>query len=142
VSGAEDRIAAGETVVDRYEGTETWLRTDRRLLRETATGVDTVGLESVLEVRRTSGDRDTRYLVAGLAALTLAVVLPTVAAAANVAFLAVAPAAALLAVACPLGLALWYRSSTVFLELRLRDPVGAPWRLPDTEAAERFLEDL
>ncbi len=142
MSGIEDRIVGGETVEDRYEGSETWLRTDRRLLRETAGGVDTVGLESVVGVRRTSGDRDGRYLVAGLTALTLAVVLPTVAAAANVAFFTVAPVAALLAVACPLGLVLWYRSSSTFLELRLRDPAGPPWRLPDTEAAARFLENL
>jgi hypothetical protein len=139
VSEVDERVAAGETVEARHEGRETWLRTDRRLLRETATGVETVGLDAVVGVRRTSGDRDTRYLVAGLAALTLAVVVPTIAAAVSVSFFAVAPVAALLALACPLALLLWYRSSTVFLELRLDDPAREPWRLPDTEAAAAFL---
>lgn len=140
MTGAESRVAAGETVEGRYDGEETWLRTDRRLLRETAAGVDTIGLEAVRGVRRTSGDRDNRFLVAGLAALTLAVVLPTTAAAANVPVFTVAPAAALLAIACPFGLLLWYRSSTVFLELRLEDPVRSPWRLPESEEAAAFLE--
>lgn len=142
MSAAEERVAAGETVEARYEGHETWLLTDRRLLRETADGVDTVGRESVGGVYRTSGDRDGRFLVAGLAALTLAVVLPTLAVAANVALFTVAPAAALLALACPFGLALWYRSSTVFLELRLDAPVGDPWRLPENAESEAFVERL
>lgn len=142
MSTVDGRVAAGETVEARYDGEELWLRTDRRLLRQTATGVDTLGLDAVTGVRRTSGDRNSRFLVAGLAALTLAVVLPTVAAAANVPFFTVAPAAALLAIACPFGLFLWYRSSTVFLELRLEDPVRSPWRLPESEEAGAFLEGL
>ena len=144
MSGVEARVAGGETVEARYEGdgTERWLRTDRRLLRETPDGVDTVGLDAVVGVGRTSGDRDTRLLVAGLGALTLAVVLPTVAAAANVAFFAVAPASALLALACPFALLLWYRSSTVFLELRLDASVTGSWRLPESEEAKAFFEGL
>jgi hypothetical protein len=139
VTTVDDRVAAGETVEARHEGGETWLRTDRRLLRETATGVETVGLDAIVGVRRTSGDRDTRYLVTGLAALTLAVVVPTVAAGVSVSFFTVVPVAAVLALACPLALLLWYRSSTVFLELRLEETAREPWRLPDTAEAAAFL---
>lgn len=139
-STAEARVAAGETVEDRYEGGgETWLRTDRRLLRETASGVETLSLDAVEGVHRTSGDRDVRLLVAGLAALTLAVVFPTAAVGVGLSFMTVAPVAGLLAVACPVGLLLWYRSSAVFLELRVTPPAGRPWRLPESEGAAEFL---
>lgn len=142
MSSVEARVADGETVEARYEGQETWLRTDRRLLRETADGVETVGLDAVVGVRRTSGDRDTRLLVAGLSALTLAVVLPTVAVAVGVGPFTVAPAVAVLALACPVGLMLWYRSSTVFIEVQLDETVQVSWRLPESEEATAFFEGL
>jgi hypothetical protein len=138
----DDRVAGGETIERRYEGEETWLRTDRRFIRETVDGIGTLSLDAVEGTYRISGDRNTPYLVAGLAALTLAVVLPTAAVGGGVPFFTVAPIALVLAVASPVGLILWYRSSTVFLQLRVDEPVGSPWRLPDSDEVRRFFDGL
>ncbi|MFB6117941.1 hypothetical protein [Halosegnis sp.] len=100
----------------------------------------TVDPATIQSARIVSGGRDTRPLIAGLAALLLAVLVPTAAVGAGVDFLTVAPVAAGLFLATPVGLALWLRSGERLLvvetdERTLREPVT------DEERAERIVKE-
>jgi hypothetical protein len=132
----EDRLGPDERVLARYDGAERWLCTDRRLLRTEGE----LPLSAVRSVERT-GSRDVRYLVAGLASLTLAVLVPTLAVGAGVEFFAVVPLAAVLALGCPVGLGLWFRSSEDVFTVRSDglDGTAGPWRLPADEEASAFV---
>lgn len=135
----EERVGSGERVLASYDGEERWLLTDRRLLRGTG---GELALSAVDSVERVRGGRDLRYLVLGLASLTLAVVIPTVAVGLGVAFFTIAPVGALLAVGCPVGLVLWFRSTATYFEIQF-DALGgqsrADWRLPVGEEASGFI---
>jgi hypothetical protein len=134
----EERVGVDETVLASYEGAEAWLLTDHRLLRgETAE----LPLSAVRSVERVTGGRDLRYLVLGLASLTLAVVLPTAAVGAGIGFFTVAPVTALLALGCPVGLVVWFRSGEQVYQVEFdahADQSRSDWRLPTDEQGTRF----
>jgi predicted LPLAT superfamily acyltransferase len=136
---AEERVGVDETVLASYEGAETWVLTDRRLLRGE---MAELSLSAVRSVERVTGGRDLRYLVLGLASLTLAVVLPTAAVGAGLGFFTVAPVAAVLALGCPVGLVVWFRSGGQVYEFQFDarpEQSRSEWRLPDDERAARFV---
>ena len=105
-------------------------------------GDERIEAATVTDARIVPGPRDTRPLVGALAALLLAVLVPTFAVGVGVDFFAVAPVGAVLFLAAPVGLALWLRSDERVLvvetaEATYREPLDA-----DAEArAERIVEE-
>ena len=103
---------------------------------------EVVDATAVQQARIQPGGRNTHPLVAGLASLLLAVVVPTVAVGTGTDFLAVAPVGAALFLAAPVGLALWLRSGQRVLVVEAatttyREPLDA-----ENEArAERIVEE-
>jgi hypothetical protein len=135
----EDRLEPDESVLaSHHAGDRRWVLTERRLLR----GERTVPLGSVRGVERVTLGRDLRYLYAGLASLTLAVLVPTLAVGAGIAFASVVPVGAVLAVGCPAGMVLWFRSTTVAFDVDVDDEGETVWRLPDEDGAAAFAEQV
>lgn len=105
-------------------------------------GDERIEVAAVTAARIVPGGRDTRPLVGALAALLLAVLVPTFAVGVGVDFFAVAPVGAVLFLAAPVGLALWLRSDERVLvvetaEATYREPLDA-----DAEArAGRIVEE-
>lgn len=137
----EDTIHEGETVEARHTTTAgvRWVRTDKRILRESTGGVESLAHDDVEGVVRTPGRRNLSYLIAGLTALTAAVVLPTVMVAVEGPFWQMAPVAGVLALLCPVGLVSWYRSATKMIRIEVTGPAGRHWRLPATPGAEAIV---
>lgn len=140
---ADDRVGPEESVLASYDGEQRWVLTDRRLLR----GDAELPLSAVRSVERVDAGRDLRYLYFGLTSLTLAVLVPTVAAGAGVGFFEVAPLAAVLALGCPVGLVAWFRSARSRYRLHIEgtspsDEAGRAWQLPADGETDEFVERL
>jgi len=104
-------------------------------------GGTAVPRESIVDAELQTG-RDVRYLVAALAALLSAVLLPTLAVALGVPFPAVFPLGVLLFLATPVGLGLWLRSSATTLVVETHEETHRERVADDSAWAETVVKEL
>jgi len=104
-------------------------------------GETTIPRDAVVDAELRTG-RDVRYLVAALAALLSAVLLPTLAVAVGVSFPTVFPLGALLFLATPVGLALWLRSSPTTLVVETNEETYRERVTDDRAWAEAVVEEF
>jgi len=105
-------------------------------------GDERIEAAAVTAARIVPGPRDARPLVGALAALLLAVLIPTFAVGAGVGFFAVAPVSVVLFFAAPVGLALWLRSDEQVLLVETAETTYREQLDAGAEArAERIVEE-